>query len=127
MKRYFVTNTLKNQFPTWFRSTNRRWVIVKYCQLVNENGSTEGIEDICIHSDFIHTDNYLDSYVMPTNEYNLEEKYEQLRIKDTFNIWFKDINGIQLPTKIIHDNITNSDIEILDGYKFILKLLLITE
>ena len=125
MKRYFVTNSLHNTLPTWFRSNSKRWIIVKYCQLVNENGSKEGLEDVCIHADFIHTDNYLDSYVMPVNEYNLQEKYEQLRIKDTFNVWFKDINGIQLPTKFIHDNITNSDIEVLDGYKFILKILLI--
>ena len=61
---------------------------------------------------------------MPVNEFHLEEKYEQLRIKENFNIWFKDINGIQLPTKIIYDSITESNIEVLDGYKFILKILL---
>ena len=125
-KRYLVTDSLNTKFPDWFRSAKRRWVVVQTCRFVDNNGVI--LQDISLHSDFIHSDNYLDSFVFFTNQLRPKyKKYEQLQQHNSFKVWFKDMTGVLVPTKTINDSITERTVEVLDGFHFILELLLIGE
>jgi hypothetical protein len=126
-KRYYITNQLKNDFPQWFSGESQRWIIALKCKFVNATtGDEEGLNDIMMHSTIVQDENYLDSFVFFCNNSNEDQKkFEQFSSQRSFKIWFTDMNGVKIPTQIVHDPITNLDIETLIGYNFVLELLLI--
>jgi hypothetical protein len=127
-KRYYITNQLKNDFPQGFSGATKRWIVALKCKLVDSTtGETTGLNDIMMHSNIVQDENYLDSFVFFANNSNEDQKkFEQFSPQHYFNIWFTDMNGVKIPTQIVHDNDKNQDIEVLIGYNFVLELLLIT-
>jgi hypothetical protein len=127
-KRYYVTKNLKNDFPQWFSGSSKRWIVALKCKLVDEvTGEDSGLNDIMMHSTIVQDENYLDSFVFfCNNDCTDQKKFEQFSPQRYFNIWFTDMNGVKLPTQIVHDADKNQDVEVLLGYNFVLELLLIT-
>jgi hypothetical protein len=137
-KRYFITNQLKNYFPSWFSGSSKRWIVALKCKFVDSTtGDEDGLNDIMMHSSIIQDENYLDSFVFFCNNGCTDQKkFEQFSSQRSFKIWFTDMNGVKIPTQVIHDDSTNRDIErptassatreVLIGYNFVLELLLVS-
>jgi hypothetical protein len=127
VKRYYITNQLKNDFPQWFSGSSQRWIVALKCKFVDAiTGDETGLNDIMMHSTIVQDENYLDSFVFfCNNSCTDQKKFEQFSPQHYFNIWFTDMNGVRIPTQIVHDPITNQNIEQLIGYNFTLELLLI--
>ena len=99
-KTYFYVNGAGNspskvyerKFPHQFiTSTNQKYIHVIHCRCLFADAL---VGDVMLHCDFIERDNYLDSFVCFTNTILTKyKKYEVVRPKDKFKIWFTDCNN----------------------------------
>lgn len=80
------------KFPRQFiTSTNLKYIHVIHCRCLFSNSM---VGDIMLHSNFFERNNYLDSFVCFTNTILTKyKKYEVSHPKDSFKIWFTDLNG----------------------------------
>ena len=107
MKRYFITNQLKTRLPNDFvNSKNKRFITLIQCKLYqNLTNVSDEIEQfstpkfITVHSNIVHTDSYLDSYIMFCNENRPKgKKYEQMSREYELVLWFKNYDGLPYDT-----------------------------
>jgi hypothetical protein len=122
------TKSRRSDFPQWLNGASKRWIVALECKFVDSTtGDEVGLNDIMMHSNIVQDENYLDSFVFfCNNDCTDQKKFEQFSPQRSFKIWFTDMNGVKIPTQIVHDNDKNQDIEVLLGYNFVLELLLIT-
>ena len=72
-------------------SKNPKFVHVIHCRCLFSNAM---VGDVMLHASFVERDNYLDSFICFTNTILTKyKKYEVTRPKETFKIWFTDLNG----------------------------------
>ncbi len=91
MKTYLVTNTLNTEFPVEFIASKNK----KYIEVKDLTAKYKGVmvNDVCLHSDFIERNAYLDYYVCVTNSYhNHHGTYEYNGNKKSFNVWFTTLD-----------------------------------
>ena len=86
------TKYYERKFPHQFIiSRNPKFIHVIHCRCLFSDSI---VGDIMLHCSFIERDNYLDSFVCFTNTILTKyKKYEVTKPKDTFKIWFTDLNG----------------------------------
>jgi hypothetical protein len=102
-KTYLVTNTIETRFPIEFVSSkNRKWIVLQHCRCVYKNlfNNTYLTGDIRVHCDFIERNRYLDSFACFSNtQLTKYKKREVISPKQTFKIWFTDMNGDPIKIK----------------------------
>lgn len=119
-KRYYVTNTEKNELPVEFTaSPNTRYIHVLACYLFYDDPTIEdGIikqfsvpQYYSLHSDFVQDAAFMDGYVCMANQPLYQrKKYQQIHRKNSFKLWFKDHTG----ERVVLD----------DNYHFVVELML---
>ena len=112
-KRYYITDTLTNEYPEAFiTSPRRRFVHVNKITLIQtlEDDSLYYPKNIELHADFVQDSDYMDHFICFTNQIGEHRKYEQFNSPKFFHMWLTDHNG----TKI----------ELTDDYKLVVELML---
>jgi hypothetical protein len=91
-KTYLNTNTLETNFPNDFlSSTNAKFITVMNCRCIYLDYI---VADVQLHADFIERDQYIDSFCIFVNTIMTKyKKYQVLRPRRTFKIWFTDMQG----------------------------------
>ena len=92
VKTYFYTSKTETKLPDEFLvSKNPKFIHVIHCRCrYNEHL----VGDIELHASFIQRHDYRDSFVCYTNTILTKyKKYEVVRPKPTFKVWFSDMNG----------------------------------
>ena len=111
VKTYFYTSTTETKLPDEFLvSKNPKFIHVIHCRcrynehLVGDKFihvihcrcryNEHLVGDIELHASFIQRHEYRDSFVCYTNTILTKyKKYEVVRPKPTFKVWFSDMNG----------------------------------
>ena len=99
-KTYFYTSQKDNRFPPEFiQSKNPRIIKVISCKL-NYLGFLVG--DVKVHASFIERDHFDDYFcTMANSTNNYVKKYDYTSLKQDFEIWFTDMEGVKIdPEKI---------------------------
>ncbi len=91
-KTYFYTNTMTTKLPDAFVfSRNPRFIHVLHCRCIYGDHL---VGDIEMHTNFIQRDDYFDAFCIYTNTILTKyKKYEYCGSKQTFDIWFTDMDG----------------------------------
>ena len=92
IKTYFYTSTEETKLPDEFLvSKNVKFIHVLHCRCVYNEGLAGDIE---LHASFIQRHDFRDSFVCYTNTILTKyKKYEVVRPKPTFKVWFTNMNG----------------------------------
>ena len=92
IKTYFYTSTEETKLPDEFLvSKNVKYIHVLHCRCVYNEGLAGDIE---LHASFIQRHDFRDSFVCYTNTILTKyKKYEVVRPKPTFKVWFTNMNG----------------------------------
>ena len=97
-KTYIVTNTLETDLPAEFVfSTRDRYIEVQNVMFVDNRNWAVLPNDVVMHADFIHGDEYLDKAVIPCNFMQTNYKvYPFKGREDVLKIWFTRLDSWDL-------------------------------
>jgi hypothetical protein len=102
-KTYYVTDKTINRFPhEWICTLTPKHLICQHCRCVFENqcGMQYLVYDVQVHADWVERDAYLDGFVCFANtQLTKYKKWEITRPKQTFRVWFSDMQGRKLRVK----------------------------
>ena len=126
VKTYFYTSTEETKLPDEFLvSKNVKYIHVLHCRCVYNEGLAGDIElhasfiqrhDYRDSASFIQRHDYRDSFVCYTNTILTKyKKYEVVRPKPTFKVWFTNMNGEKV-------DVQNFNLELMLEYWFLRNL-----
>ena len=94
-KTYFHVNQNEFDLPLDFVSSkNDKYIVVQYCACTYKQYL---IGDVCLHSNLVQRDDYLDSFIMLANKRQTRyRKYKYIGSQRKLRVWFSDIAGNEI-------------------------------